>query len=59
MQLIGVIHLLPLPAGPAPSPGLADVAQRALQDAQALIDGGVHVAVIENLGDAPFRAGPV
>lgn len=57
--LVGVLHLLPLPGGPRPSPGFAAVRARALQDAEALARGGVHGAILENFGDAPFPAGPV
>lgn len=56
---VGVVHLLPLPAGPRPSPGFALVHRRALEDAAALEAGGAQGVVVENLGDAPFPAGPV
>lgn len=59
MDLIGVIHLLPLPAAPAPSPGLQAVIDRARRDALALVEGGLRAAVVENLGDAPFVGGAV
>lgn len=58
MQLIGVIHLLPLPAGPGPSGGLQAVIDRARQDAAAMAAGGLRHAIIENLGDAPFEPEP-
>ena len=54
--LIGVVHLLPLPGAPRPSPGLAAVIERAVSDARALVEGGADAAIIENLGDAPFVA---
>lgn len=56
---VGVVHLLPLPAGPRPSPGFAAARARALADAEALARGGAHAAIVENYGDAPFGAGPV
>lgn len=59
MDLVGVLHLLPLPAGPVRSPGLQAVQDRAWRDAEALVEGGIRSAVLENLGDAPFSAGPV
>ncbi|MCK6505898.1 BtpA/SgcQ family protein [Myxococcota bacterium] len=59
MDLIGVIHLLPLPAAPGPSPGLRAVLDRARRDARALVEGGLRAAVVENLGDAPFVGGAV
>jgi len=59
MDLVGVIHLLPLPAGPVASPGLGPVLDRARSDARALVKGGLRAAIIENLGDAPFSQGRV
>jgi membrane complex biogenesis BtpA family protein len=56
---VGVVHLLPLPAGPRASSGFAAVRARALADADALAQGGAHAAILENFGDAPFPAGPV
>jgi membrane complex biogenesis BtpA family protein len=56
---VGVIHLLPLPAGPRVSPGFAAVRARALADARALAEGGAHAAILENFGDAPFCSGAV
>ncbi len=53
-ELIGMIHLLPLPGGPRESPGLTAVRDRALMDAEALISGGITTCIIENMGDAPF-----
>lgn len=52
--LIGVVHLLPLPGGPSPSPGMDAVLDRARHDAAALAEGGVDGIIVENLGDAPF-----
>lgn len=57
--LIGVLHLLPLPGAPRPSPGLEVVSERAVRDACALLEGGADAMVVENLGDAPFGAGRV
>src|SRR5690349_887477 len=58
-RFVGVVHLLPLPAGPRPSPGWAVVTERALQDLAALAEGGADAAILENFGDAPFPPGPV
>jgi membrane complex biogenesis BtpA family protein len=55
----GVVHLLPLPGGPAPSPGLDAVLARARDDARTLAAGGADALVVENLGDAPFTGGEV
>ena len=58
-RLIGVLHLLPLPGAPSPSPGLREVERRAVADAQALVRGGCRAAILENLGDAPFTRAAV
>jgi membrane complex biogenesis BtpA family protein len=58
-SFIGVVHLLPLPGAPRPSPGLTAVIARAVADARALADGGVDAMILENLGDAPFVPGSV
>ena len=52
---IGVVHLPPLPGAPAPSPGFANIRERALADARALADGGADGVILENFGDAPFE----
>lgn len=57
--LVGVVHLLPLPGAPTPSPGLDAVLARAVADAEALVAGGAHGLIVENLGDAPFARGQV
>jgi len=57
--LTGVLHLLPLPAAPLSSPGFAAVLDRALSDAETLVEGGISSCIIENLGDAPFSGGMV
>lgn len=51
---LGVVHLLPLPGAPRRGPGLAAVTRRALDDAEALAEGGASGMIVENLGDAPF-----
>ena len=56
IEIIGVLHLLPLPASPSISPGFPAVVARALQDAEMLWSAGVRSMIVENLGDAPFRA---
>ncbi|MBT3223623.1 MAG: BtpA/SgcQ family protein [Proteobacteria bacterium] len=53
-QLIGMVHLLPLPGAPTGSPGLSAVVARAVADARTLRAGGAQGLVIENMGDAPF-----
>jgi membrane complex biogenesis BtpA family protein len=56
--LCGVVHLLPLPGSPTPSPGLSAVIDAALADAEALTHGA-QAAIVENFGDAPFSRGAV
>lgn len=56
---VGVVHLLPLPGGPAEGASFEAAWERALEDAAALAGGGAHAAILENYGDAPFPAGPV
>lgn len=55
-RFIGVLHLLPLPGGPRPSPGLDACTTRAVEDARALVAGGAEAAILENFGDAPFTS---
>ncbi len=57
--LVGVVHLLPLPGAPRGSPGLDAVRDAALRDAEAMAEGGLQTVIIENFGDAPFRASGV
>lgn len=57
--LVGVAHLLPLPAGPRESPGFGPARLRALHDASVLSDAGFDAIIIENFGDSPFTAGTV
>jgi membrane complex biogenesis BtpA family protein len=57
--IVGVIHLLPLPGTPCSRHTFQQVLERAKLDAQALKEGGVHMAILENFGDAPFVRGSV
>ncbi|HEY1863823.1 MAG TPA: BtpA/SgcQ family protein [Roseiarcus sp.] len=53
--LIGVVHLLPLPASPDYSGGGVEaIYARALADAKAYADAGFDGLIIENHGDIPF-----
>ncbi|MDQ7052242.1 MAG: BtpA/SgcQ family protein [candidate division KSB1 bacterium] len=52
--VIGMVHLLPLPGSPQFGGDLQAVHEAALQDAQALVEGGVSGLIIENFGDLPF-----
>ena len=53
--LIGVVHLLPLPASPDYSGGgVEPIYARALVDAKAYADVGFDGLIVENHGDIPF-----
>ncbi|OLP20266.1 phosphorybosylanthranilate isomerase [Leptolyngbya sp. 'hensonii'] len=52
--IIGVVHLLPLPASPRWGGSLKAVIDRAEQEATALAAGGVDGIIVENFFDAPF-----
>jgi membrane complex biogenesis BtpA family protein len=54
--LIGMVHLAPLPGSPANTLPLQSIIGLALADAQALAQAGFDALMIENFGDAPFRA---
>src|SRR5580692_9992997 len=53
--LIGVVHLLPLPASPDYSGGGVEaIYARALGDARAYAEAGFDGLIVENHGDIPF-----
>lgn len=52
--LIGMIHLPPLPGAPAYGGDLKPVIAAATADLDALADGGIRAAIVENFHDAPF-----
>ena len=54
--VIGVVHLAALPGAPGWGGDFAAVLDRAKADLAALAAGGVDAVVVENFGDAPFRA---
>jgi uncharacterized protein len=54
--LIGMVHLAPLPGSPANELTLGSIIALAVADAQALEQAGFDALMIENFGDAPFRA---
>ncbi len=51
--IIGMVHLLPL-LGHEKHISRQDVTDRALHDAEALLEGGIRYAIVENDGDRPF-----
>ena len=53
--LIGVVHLMPLPASPDyAGTGVGPIHERALVDAHAYAEAGFDGLIIENHGDIPF-----
>lgn len=52
--IVGMVHLPPLPGAPRWGGSMDSVLDRALADARALEDGGVHGIIVENYLDAPF-----
>ena len=53
-QVVGMVHLPPLPGSPGFVGGRASIRERALEDATTLVEGGVDGLLVENFGDAPF-----
>jgi len=58
-RLFGVVHLPALPGAPMGNAGLSKVLERAVADAEALVEGGCDGLVVENFGDSPFAKGSV
>jgi uncharacterized protein len=57
--VIGMLHLPPLPGAPKHRREILAIRQAVLEDARALIRGGVHGLMLENFGDTPFFPGRV
>ena len=58
-ELIGVIHLKPLPGSCGSREKFDDILNFALHDAENLVEGGISQVIVENFGDAPFRCDSV
>jgi membrane complex biogenesis BtpA family protein len=58
-NLIGVVHLPPLPGSPRWGGNLAAVIKHAVADAKAYEQGGAQAVFIENFGDVPFTKSAV
>ena len=58
-EIVGVVHLLPLPGSPGWKGDLDSVVDFAQRDTEALAGGGVDAVIFENFGDVPFLSGPV
>jgi membrane complex biogenesis BtpA family protein len=52
--LVGVVHLLACPGSPRFAGEVEVLLQRAVQDAQALAEGGCDAVLVENFGDVAF-----
>ena len=52
--IIGMLHAPPLPGSPGYQGDVAAIRRHVLDDAQALVDGGVQGLMLENYGDVPF-----
>jgi len=56
--IIGMVHLLPLPGAPGYTGyGMDLIIERALHDAEALVEGGVDALMVENMWDLPYYVG--
>jgi membrane complex biogenesis BtpA family protein len=59
MRLIGMVHVLPLPGSPRWDGSIERLVTAAVEDARALVEGGMDALLVENYGDAPFTPGRV
>ena len=55
-QLIGMVHLQPLPGAPRYAGSMHAVLESAVRDAGVLQEAGFDALMIENFGDTPFAA---
>jgi membrane complex biogenesis BtpA family protein len=56
---VGMVHLKALPGSSGWAGDLQAIEDAAIQDAEALILGGCHAVLVENMGDAPYLNGEV
>lgn len=59
MRLIGMVHVAPLPGSPRWDGSMERLVAAAVEDARALVEGGMDALLVENYGDAPFTPGRV
>lgn len=59
LQLIGMVHLDPLPGSPRYRPPFESSIRRAVRDAGVLEKAGFDAVLVENYGDAPYFADDV
>ena len=55
-DLIGMVHLLPLPGSPRYGGSMDEVVSVAREDAETLLEAGFPGLMVENFGDVPFHA---
>lgn len=56
--VIGMVHLWPLPGAPGYTGyGMGTIIDHAVQDAEALVEGGVDALMVENMWDLPYYVG--
>ena len=58
-ELVGVVHLPPLPGAPRAQLPVDAIVERALSDIAAMVRGGLTSVLLENFGDAPFAKAAV
>ncbi len=58
-QVVGMVHLAPLPGSPGWAGSMDAVIDQACKDALTLDGGGIHGVMVENYGDVPFFADAV
>lgn len=58
-QLVGMVHLRPLPGSPGWAGDMGAVLEGARRDAEALAAGGCDALLVENMGDLPYLKGAV
>lgn len=54
-QLIGMVHLLPLPGAPRHHVQMSEIEARALAEARVFTEMGFDGVIVENYGDVPFH----
>src|SRR4029450_13175759 len=58
-ELVGMVHLPPLPGSPRAQMGVDAIVERALSDVAAVAGAGLTSVLLENFGDVPFAKGAV
>jgi len=57
--IIGMLHSPPLPGSPRCVESMDQITAHVLRDAERLLEGGLGVLMLENLGDSPYFPGRV